>query len=112
MFFEVLAASLKTKPSFVILDSGQKTNNPYPKKSMVKKNVTVFIAELQQKLSSTTQSFFEYLTVMVEYIRGCDHYNVLACTQIYSIRRHSFTPPFQTCFVRELGGKLLLKPSS
>lgn len=79
---------------------------------MLKKNVTLFIDELQQKLSSTTQSFFEYLTVMVEYIRGCDHYNVLACTQIYSIRRHSFTPPFQTCFVRELGGKLLLKPSS
>lgn len=51
---------------------------------MLKKNVTLFIAELQQKLSSTTQSFFEYLTVMVEYIRGCDHYNVLACTQIYS----------------------------
>ena len=109
MFFEVLAAFPKTKPSFVILDSGQKTNNPNP---MLKKNVTLFIAELQQKLSSTTQSFFEYLTVMVEYIRGCDHYNVLACTQIYSIRRHSFTPPFQTCFVRELGGKLLLKPSS
>ena len=33
-----------------------------------KKNVTLFIAELQHKLSSTTQSFFEYLTVMVEYI--------------------------------------------
>ena len=76
-----------------------------------KENVTLFIAELQQKLSSTTQSFFDYLTVMVEYIQGCDHYDVLACTQIYSIRRHSFTPPIQTCFVRELGGKLLLKPA-
>ena len=37
MFFVVLAAFPKTKPSFVILDNGQKTNNPYPKNYARKK---------------------------------------------------------------------------
>lgn len=49
------------------------------------KNVTLFIAELQQKLSSTTQSFLEYLTVMVEYIQGRDHYDVFS---LYIVRKY------------------------